>query len=129
MDISAVPDREAQEFLRPNENPEPRTADDSGNKPDWGSTMSATVELLHGVSDGPLKSVAGRLCVILKNCEVWPSPHTFNVHCSRSFQRTEVDRQAIESLAPRVKILSESLCVPIPQGDVNEKQRVRKLER
>ena len=39
-----------------------------------------------------------------------------------------MDRQAIESLAPRVKTLSGSLCAPIPEGDVNEKQRARKLE-
>ena len=45
-----------------------------------------------------------------------------------SFQQTEVDEQAIELLAPRVKALSESLYGPIPLGDVNEKERERKPE-
>ena len=145
VDASAIPDRDVQEDLRPCENPEPIVADDSGNesdwitvatatddsgnKSDWRSTVSATAELLRGVKGGPLKSVAGGLCIILENCGVRPPSCTFNEHCSWSFQRTEVDRRAIESLAPRVKTLSESLCAPIPKGDVNEKQRTRKLER
>jgi hypothetical protein len=43
----------------------------------WKSTTSATAKLLlRGVRDsadafGPLKSVAGGLCFILENCEVW----------------------------------------------------------
>ena len=43
----------------------------------WKSTASATAQLLlRGVRDtadafGPLKSVAGGLCFILENCEVW----------------------------------------------------------
>jgi len=47
------------------------------NKPDWGSTASASAKLLlRGVRDsadafGPLKAVAGGLCFILENCEVW----------------------------------------------------------
>jgi len=51
-----------------------------GNKPDWGTTASASAKLLlRGVRDsadafGPLKSVAGGLCFILENCEV-RSPH------------------------------------------------------
>jgi len=40
-----------------------------------------------------------------------------------------VNEHAIESLAPRVKRLSESLSVPISLGDVNEEERARKLER
>jgi len=44
-------------------------------------------------------------------------------------QRTEVNEQVIESLAPRVKVFSESLCEPIRPGDVNEKDRGDKLER
>ena len=39
-----------------------------------------------------------------------------------------MDRQAIESLAPQVKVLSESLHQPIPLGDVNEKEREKRLE-
>jgi len=55
------------------------TAD--GSEPNWRSTVSATAKLLlRGVRDsadafGPLKSVAGGLCFILENCEVWPSSH------------------------------------------------------
>ena len=50
------------------------------NKPDWKSAASASAKLLlYGVRDSadafpPLKSVAGGLCFILDNCEVWPSP-------------------------------------------------------
>ena len=70
VDTSIVPDRDVQEVLRPDENPKPRAADDSENKPDWRSMVSSTIKLLHGVRDGPLKSVAGGLCTILENCEV-----------------------------------------------------------
>jgi len=45
-----------------------------------------------------------------------------------AIQQTEVDEQAIEWLAPRVKALSESLCAPIPLGDPNEREREKKLE-
>ena len=128
VDASAIPDCGVQEDLRPDENPEPMAADDSENKSDWRSTVAATVELLRGVRDSPLKSVAGGLCVILENCEVWHPSRTFDARCLRPFQGTEVDRQAIESLAPRVKTLSGSLCALIPESDVNEKQRTRKLE-
>ena len=98
------------------------------DKSDWRSTVSATANLLRGVRDGPLKSIAGGLCTILENCEVWPSSHTSDARYLQSFQQTGVDIQAIELLAPRVKTLSGSLCAPIPQGDFNEKQRSRKLE-
>ena len=66
---------------------EPSATQDE-DKPDCGSTASASARLLlRGVRDsadtfGPLKSVAGGLCFILENCEVWfPSPNaTHNVH-------------------------------------------------
>jgi len=50
------------------------------------STLSATVILLRGVRDTtngfvPLKSVAGSLCLILENCEVWPPLCTFSLQC------------------------------------------------
>ena len=57
----------------------PGTAADE-NKSDWKSTASASAKLvLRGVRDsadafGPLKSVAGGLCFILENCEVWFPP-------------------------------------------------------
>ena len=65
------------------------------NKSDRKSTASASAKLLlRGVRDsadafGPLKSVAGGLCFILENCEVWsPSPDaTHNTHRRRSVRR------------------------------------------
>ena len=44
-------------------------------------------------------------------------------------QRTKVNKQAIESLAPRVKALAERLCQPVPEGDIKERQRRKILER
>ena len=76
----------------------------------------------------PLKSVAKDLCFILDNCEVQFPSQILNPLCLRSFQRTEVNRRAIESLAPRIKTLSESLREPIPPSDFNEKERVKRLE-
>jgi len=40
-----------------------------------------------------------------------------------------VNEHAIESLALRVKMLSEPLSEPISPGDVNEEERAKKLER
>ena len=67
MGTPTVPDH----ALCPDESVEPSTvADDSGDKSDWKSAVSATAKLLRGVKDGPLKSIAGDLCRILENCEV-----------------------------------------------------------
>lgn len=98
------------------------------------STPSTGVKLLCGVRDsqngfGPLRSLAGGLCVILENCKVWSPSCIFNLQHLWPFQQAEVDEQAIESLAPRIKALSELLCAPIPLGDINEKEREKKLER
>jgi len=55
------------------------------NKTEWRSTASASAKLvLRGVRDsadafGPLKSVAGGLCFILENCEVWSLHHALFV--------------------------------------------------
>ena len=74
----AAPDRMPQN-LRPEEGDEPGAAANE-NKSSWKSTAFATAKfLLRGVRDasdafGPLKSVAGGLCFILENCEVWLSP-------------------------------------------------------
>jgi len=65
-----------QEGIEPNaggERVEP-SADPDENKPDWKSGSAKL--LLRGVRDsanafGPLKAVAGGLCFILENCEVW----------------------------------------------------------
>ena len=65
--------------LRPDEYAEPNAAANE-KKPGWKSTAITTAKLLlRGVRDsadafGPLKSVAGGLCFILENCEVWSSP-------------------------------------------------------
>ena len=123
---TAVPDQ-VPEVLRLDENVQLSTATDK-NKSDQKSTASTAAELLEGVRDGPLKSVAGGLHFILENCKVGIPSCTSNPKCLQSFQQTEVDQQAIESLAPRVKALSESLCVPISWDDVNEKEREKKLE-
>ena len=74
---SVVPDHMQKELL-PEENTEPNAAG-SEKKSNWKSTAYASAKLLlRGVRDsadafGPLKSVAGGLCFILENCEVWSS--------------------------------------------------------
>ena len=45
-----------------------------------------------------------------------------------STQRTKANKQAIESLAPRIKALSDSLCTPIPEDDAGEEARRKELE-
>ena len=63
----------------PDEDAEPSAATNE-DKSSLKSTAFATAKLLlRGVRDaadafGPLKSVAGGLCFILENCEVWLSP-------------------------------------------------------
>ena len=39
------------------------------------------------------------------------------------------NEQMIELLAPRVKVLSELLCSPVSEGDVEEQERRKILER
>ena len=86
-----------QEGNEPNvgdERVEPSATQDE-NKPDWGSTASASAKLLlRGVRDsadafGPLKAVAGGLCFILENYEVRsPSVNvTHNAHRFYSVRR------------------------------------------
>jgi len=128
---ATAPDR-VPEVPHPGRSVEPYPTAD-GLTSDRKFTVSATIKLLRVVRDfangfGPLKSVAGCLCLILENCEVWRPCH--RAICNDySFppQKTEVDEQAIELLAPQVKTLSESLCVPIPLGDINEREREQKL--
>jgi hypothetical protein len=73
-DAPVVPDQD----LHSDEDSEPSTVANE-KKLSWGSTALATAKLLlRGVRDasdafGPLKSVAGGLCFILENCEVWLS--------------------------------------------------------
>ena len=89
-DASAAPDP-AQKELLPDENTESNAATD-GKKSNWKSTTYATAKLLlRGVRDsadafGPLKSIAGGLCFILENCEVWSSLHVRR-RCSDRYLR------------------------------------------
>jgi len=75
-------EREGDEPNADDESIEPRSAAPDENKSGWKSTASASAKLLlRGVRDsadafGPLKSVAGGLCFILENCEVWSPPLT-----------------------------------------------------
>ena len=107
------------------------TADEDGS--DWKAmeTISAKL-LLRGVRDsadalGPLKSVAGGLCTVLENCEVC-FPCDIYLRCSQALQRTKANKQAIESLAPRVRALAESIRKPVSEGDAKEQERRQKLE-
>ena len=117
----------------PPDKSQPGTGDK--NKSDWKSTASATAGVfLRGVRDsadafGPLKSVAGGLCFILENCEVRSIFHVYHLYRLEAFQRTKANTQAIESLAPRVRDLSVTLCASKPETDLREQGRRMKLER
>jgi hypothetical protein len=116
--------------LRSNESAEPGAV--ANKKSNWQSTTSATAKLLlRGVRDsadafGPLKSVASGLCFVLENCEVRPSC-TYCLWLLQALQRMKANKQAIESLAPRVKVLAESLCAPVSEGDTREESRRKAL--
>ena len=72
-------EREGDESSVDNRSARPSTAADESES-DWKTTASASAKsLLRGVDSssdafGPLKSVAGGLCFILENCEVWLPP-------------------------------------------------------
>jgi len=129
----AVPDH-APEIICTDESIEPNGTTKE-NKPNWRSTASATAKLLlRGVRDsadafGPLKSVAGGLCFILENYEVRLSSLIHYPRRLQVLQRTKANRQTIESLAPRIRALLESLCAPVSEGDTREKPRRNILER
>ena len=102
------------------------------DKEDWESTVSDAAKLLlRTVRDStdvfpPLKSIAGGLCSILENCEVWFTSYVlFKPRCSQLSQRAQGNRRTIESLAPRLKSLAESLCAPVSEGD--RKERLRRI--
>ena len=100
--------------------------------------LAATAEtrgILRGIIESesqkrypPLKSVAEDLYFVLDNCEVWPPSRKSNLQCLLPFQQTEVNQRAIQSLAPRVKKLFESLRESIDQGDQKEEDRTDALE-
>jgi hypothetical protein len=58
-----------------------------------------------------------------------PLPRTLSTTLTRGPQRTKANKQAIESLAPRVKTLSASLCTPVSKGNIKEEARRKELER
>ena len=132
-DNSAVPSR-IEEALRPSgSEPKVVVGNRSDQRKSTGSASASAKLFLRGVREsadafGPLKSVAGGLCFILENCEVWPSSRVGYLRHSQAFQRTKANRQAIESLEPRVEALSASLCEPISEGDVKEENRRKELE-
>jgi len=43
-------------------------------------------------------------------------------------QQTRANKKAIESLVPRIKALSTSLCQPVPEGNSGEEMRRKELE-
>ena len=95
---SAVPNP-AQEVLHPQE--EPNVAGE--NKLNWKSTVSATAKLFfRGVNEsadafGPLKSVTRGLYFILENWDVCSSSYVCYPQHLRVFQRTNANKQAMES--------------------------------
>ena len=100
---------------------------------DWKATVSTSAKLLlRGVRDsadalGPLKLVAGGLFFTLENYEVC-YPCNVYLQCSQALHRMKANKQAIESLAPRVRALADSLCKPVSEGDARERERRQNLE-
>lgn len=131
VDNSAVPG-DIQEALSSNQS-EPNTADEN-EFDEWMSTASATAKsFLRGVRGSAdtfplLKSVVGGLCFILDNCEVWPSSYIRYPQRSQVPWRMKANKQAIESLIPRVIALDGFLCELVSEGDVKERGRRKKLE-
>lgn len=121
------------EVHHPAEGIEPSTATNK-KELNWKCTVSATAKLLlrtaRESSDAfpPLKSVTGGLCAILENFEVWSTPRFLDPRCLQLSQQTMANKEAIESLAPRVNALAKSLCVPVSESDIGEKSRRETLE-
>ena len=134
IETEAVPDH-APKAPRPDENPIRVDAPADRGKQSWKSTASATAKLLlRGVNNsadafGPLKSVVGGLCFILDHCEVCFISRLHYIQDLQLPQRTKANRQAIESLAPRIEELAKLLSAPVPENDTNEKERRNKLGR
>ena len=134
LDTSTVQADHEPEVLPPNRGVEPSAAADK-DESNWKYTASATAKLiLRTVKESsdafpPLKSVAGGLCAILENSEVQYASHSLYLQRSQQPQRTTANKEAIESLAPRVKALAESLCAPISELGTQEESRRKALER
>jgi len=133
LDVYTIPGR-VREASRFAESVELRTGAYE-NEPDLLSLGSTTTaRLLRGAGTaagafGPLKSVAGGLSFILKNQGVWPSCSLCHPQHLQFPQLTNANKQAIESLAPRIQKLVENLSKPVPTGDVKEEIRRNELER
>jgi len=57
------------------------------------------------------------------------TPSVSTIHdAHRHPQQTRANKQAMESLVPRIKALSASLCRPVPEGNTKEKMRRKELE-
>ena len=125
--LCLAPDQ-VEEALSPSQDDLLANVEDE-NKSNWNSTASATAKLiLRGVNESadafpPLKSVAGGLCFILKNCEVCPFPPIHYPRHIYASQSMTVNKQTIESLAHRINTLSASLCTPVSEGDTKEESR------
>jgi len=132
VDTPAVPDIVQEVLPRQDDEGQPSGADQGGSN--LKSLASSTAKIfLRGVKESadafpPLKSVAGGLCYILDNYEVRPSS---SIHYGQRLQvpqQTKANTQTVESLAPRVKALSASLCASISENDFKERGRRKRLE-
>ena len=70
-----------------------------------------------------------QLFVLSWNITGYAPSHMFLFKILMVIQQAGLDTQTIELLAPRIKVVSESLCAPIPLGDIDEKERGEKLKR
>jgi len=60
----------------------------------------------------------------------YDTPLVYIIHNSHGHpQQTRVNKQEIESLVPRIKALSTSLCKPVPEGSGKEETRRKQLEK
>jgi len=58
----------------------------------------------------------------------YDAPSVSAIHdAHRHPQQTRANKQAMESLAPRIKALSASLCKPVPEGNAKEEMRREEL--
>lgn len=105
-----------------------------GSREDEKPTVSDTAKLLlcsvrdSATAFSPLKSIAGGLCTILEMYEVRFTPYALlGPRCLQSPQRAQGNEEAIESLAPCVKSLTELLRAPVSEG-TGEGLRRERLE-
>jgi hypothetical protein len=78
---------------------------------------------------GPLKSVAGGLCFILENCEVWTSLPFMLSDAYRMPQRMKANTASDRIVGTPGQTLAELLCAPVSEGDIKETIKEKDLER